>query len=97
MGGRDAKGLAAVRKPRLALVDASAVDAQVVARARVDAAFAWSDRAGHDDLVDYAGQCGAKMVYAVGGGDDVAQALAPLVARGVRVEPVGPPAQLALF
>jgi putative mRNA 3-end processing factor len=93
---RDAKGLALVKKPRFALVDASAVDATSVVRARADVAFAWSDRAGHDDLVDYAQQCGARAVYAVGGGDDVAEALAPLVARGVRVEPVGPPAQLQL-
>jgi hypothetical protein len=32
----------------------------------------------------------------VGGGERVAEALAPLAESGVRVEPVGPPAQLAL-
>jgi putative mRNA 3-end processing factor len=93
---RGGKGLSLVKKPRFALVDASAVDAAAMVRARADAAFAWSDRGGHDDLVDYAGQCGARHVFAVGGGDDVAEALAPLGARGVRVEAVGPPAQLAL-
>ncbi len=96
ISGREARSLALVRKPRFALVDASAVDVGALVRARADTAFAWSDRAGHDDLVDYVGQCGASVVYAVGGGDGAAEALEPLSKRGVRVEPVGPPAQLAL-
>jgi putative mRNA 3-end processing factor len=96
ISAREAKALSLLRKPRFALVDASAVDVGAVVRVRADTAFAYSDRAGHDDLVDYAGQCGARAVYAVGGGEQVAEALAPLTKSGVRVEPVGPPAQLAL-
>jgi putative mRNA 3-end processing factor len=92
---RDAKALTLIARPRFALVDASAVDVAAVVRARADTAFAWSDRAGHDDLVDYAGQCGAHTVFAVGGGDGAAAALAPLTARGVRVEPVGRPSRAA--
>ncbi len=94
---REAGTLASVRKPRVALVDGSALDLPAVAHARADAAFAWSDRAGHDDIIDYVGQCGAQWVYAMGGGDGASAALAPLAARGVRVEPIGPPAQLKLF
>ena len=96
IAARAARGLALVKKPRFALVDASAVDTAAMVQARADVAFAWSDRAGHDDLIDYTRQCGARAVHAVGGGDDVAEALAPLVAQGVTVEPVGPPAQLLL-
>jgi putative mRNA 3-end processing factor len=74
---------------RVALVDASAL----ARPAGFDATIAWNDRAGQDGLVDYVVATGASQVYAMGGLADGFVAALP----GVRMVPLGPPAQLSLF
>lgn len=91
----DARAVAPGRRLRRALVDGHALDPAVVARLGIDAAFPLADRAGHDELLEYARQAGAREVHLVGGpADELAAALAT---RGIAARPLGPPRQLSLF
>ena len=60
----------------------------------IDVAFAWSDRAGWDDLVGYVEATCAREVYLQNGGEELAHALC---SRGLLARTIGPPRQLALF
>lgn len=94
---RDAAVIAALPRPRLALVSGWARDPETVARLRVDAAFPLAEQAGHLDLIDYVLASGARSVYLLSGGGREAEIVRALGARGVRAQRLGPPEQLRLF
>jgi putative mRNA 3-end processing factor len=80
---------------RVALVSGQAMDADVVAALGVDAAFAWSNRADHQELLGYVEQSGAQAVFATSvHAEDLART-ATTATREVRA--LGPPRQMALF
>ena len=80
---------------RVALVSGQAMDAALVSPLGVDAAFAWSNLADHQELLAYVEQTGARAVFATSRhAEDLARAVttAGRVARAL-----GPPRQMPLF
>lgn len=53
-------------RARIALVSGAACDAALVGQLSVDTAFAWSDRADHDDLLQYIEKCRPTQVFLTG-------------------------------
>jgi putative mRNA 3-end processing factor len=80
---------------RVALVSGQAMDPARVSALGVDAAFAWSNLADHDELLAYVEQSGAQAVFAT---SRHAEDLARAATRAGRVaRALGPPRQMALF
>lgn len=80
---------------RVALVSGQALDPDAVASLRVDAAFAWSNQADHDELVRYIETSAARQVYVT---HRFAEALAARLTGGTRVvRALGPPRQMSLL
>lgn len=80
---------------RTALVSGRALDPEQLAVLNVDAAYAWSNQADHDDLIAYIDSCGARDVFLT---HRHAEALATaLDSESRRVRALGPPLQMPLF
>lgn len=80
---------------RVALISGQAMDPALVSALAVDAAFAWSNQADHDELVAYIEQTGAQTVFAT---SQHAEELARSLSSARRpVRALGPPRQMPLF
>ncbi len=84
-----------LKKFRTALVTGRAVEDDYVYRCKVDAAFALSDTADHQDLLDFIEATGAGELYLFG--PHVEPLSDELRARGKKVHSLAPPRQLSLF
>lgn len=84
-----------LRKYKTAMVTGRAVEDGFMLRYRVDAAFAISDTADHDDLLAFIAATGAREVYLTSGWVD--ELAAELRERGIRAYSLVPPRQLTLF
>ena len=62
----DASAARSIRRPRLALVDGLALNPDATRRFGVEEAFPWSCRLGHDELLAYIEQTGARQVFLLG-------------------------------
>lgn len=80
---------------RVALVSGRALDPELVSALNVDAAMAWSNLAGYEELLAYVEQSGARAVFAT---SRHAEDLARVVATAGRfARALGPPRQMPLF
>lgn len=87
--------LAAIRRPRRALVSGWARDADALGRAGAEIGFPWPDQAGYDELIRYVAQSEAAIVHLLGEADELR---AQLTSMGVKAHHLAPGiAQLSLF
>jgi putative mRNA 3-end processing factor len=95
-GARDAlERVALPPGSSIALLSGTACHPDAVRALRVDAAFAWSDRGDHRDLLEYARQTGAEHIFVTGpGSEPLAESLQK---SGRRARAIGPPRQMSLF
>ena len=92
---RNHSSIRKLKRHRTAMVDGKALDEAYVFRSKVDAAFALSDAAGHDELLKFVAATGASEVFLSDGYvDEFAQDLRN---AGIRAYPLVKPKQLSLF
>lgn len=92
---RNHSSIRKLKRHRTAMVDGKALDEAYVYRSKVDAAFALSDAAGHDELLSFIAATGATEVFLSDGYvDEFAQDLRD---AGIRTFPLLKPKQLTLF
>ena len=92
---RNHSSIRKLKRHRTAMVDGRALDEAFVFQSKVDAAFALSDAAGHDELMDFVRATGASEVFLSDGYvDEFGQDLRNV---GVRTFPLLKPEQLTLF
>jgi hypothetical protein len=80
---------------QIALLSGRALDADATAEVRADAAFAWSNCAGFDELLQYLESSGASRVFLTSRFAEPLAAALDSEQRSAR--PLGPPRQMSLF